>query len=155
MTKISEYPIISNPTEDDILIGTDVNSSDVTKNFSIGSIISLADENIKPYKSYTALLTQTGISAPTALVLENTTELTFTFTRQDVGDYFIVPSTSFIDLNKILCLSTSSVMLAHIDVLADNVNGINIYTSNLSQDGGAVLVDEYLINTPIEIRIYN
>ena len=39
MTKISEYPIISNPTEDDILIGTDVNSSDVTKNFSIGSII--------------------------------------------------------------------------------------------------------------------
>jgi hypothetical protein len=41
MTKISEYPIISNPTEDDILIGTDVNSSDVTKNFSIGSIIDL------------------------------------------------------------------------------------------------------------------
>lgn len=41
MTKISEYPIITNPTEDDILIGTDVNSSDVTKNFSIGSIIDL------------------------------------------------------------------------------------------------------------------
>jgi hypothetical protein len=41
MTKISEYPIITNPTEDDILIGTDVNSSDVTKNFSIGSIVDL------------------------------------------------------------------------------------------------------------------
>jgi hypothetical protein len=41
MTKISQYPTLSNPTEDDILIGTDVNSSDVTKNFSIGSIIDL------------------------------------------------------------------------------------------------------------------
>jgi hypothetical protein len=42
MTKISQYPTLSNPTEDDILIGTDVNSSDVTKNFSIASIIALA-----------------------------------------------------------------------------------------------------------------
>ena len=42
MTKISQYPTLSNPTEDDILIGTDVNSSDDTKNFSISSIIALA-----------------------------------------------------------------------------------------------------------------
>lgn len=42
MTKISEYPILTNPTEDDILIGTDVNSSDETRNFSIASIIALA-----------------------------------------------------------------------------------------------------------------
>lgn len=42
MTKISEYPILTNPTEDDILIGTDVNSSDETTNFSIASIIALA-----------------------------------------------------------------------------------------------------------------
>jgi hypothetical protein len=41
MTKISAYPTLSNPTEDDILIGTDVNSSDETRNFSIGSIIDL------------------------------------------------------------------------------------------------------------------
>jgi hypothetical protein len=42
MTKISLYPTLSNPTEDDILIGTDVNNSDETKNFSISSIITLA-----------------------------------------------------------------------------------------------------------------
>ena len=41
MTKISVYPILTTPTEEDILIGTDVNSSDETKNFSIGSIINL------------------------------------------------------------------------------------------------------------------
>lgn len=39
MTKISEYPIITIPELDDLLIGTDVNNSDITKNFSIGSII--------------------------------------------------------------------------------------------------------------------
>ena len=39
MTKISEYPLISTPELDDVLIGTDVNNSDITKNFSIGSII--------------------------------------------------------------------------------------------------------------------
>jgi hypothetical protein len=42
MTKISQYPTLSNPTEDDILIGTDVNNSDETNNFSISSIITLA-----------------------------------------------------------------------------------------------------------------
>lgn len=42
MTKISQYPTLSNPTEDDILIGTDVNNSDETNNFSIASIIALA-----------------------------------------------------------------------------------------------------------------
>lgn len=41
MTKISAYPILTNPTEDDILVGTDVNNSDETRNFSIGSIIGL------------------------------------------------------------------------------------------------------------------
>jgi hypothetical protein len=41
MTKISEYSVISNPEVDDLLIGTDKNNSDITKNFSIGSIIDL------------------------------------------------------------------------------------------------------------------
>jgi len=49
MTKISEYPIISTPELDDLLIGTDVNNSDITKNFSIGSIIAtIGDINQGP-----------------------------------------------------------------------------------------------------------
>ena len=42
MTRISEYPVLSNPTEDDILIGTDKNLTNDTRNFSISSIIALA-----------------------------------------------------------------------------------------------------------------
>jgi hypothetical protein len=49
MTKISEYPVISTPELDDLLIGTDKNNSDITKNFSIGSIIAtIGDINQGP-----------------------------------------------------------------------------------------------------------
>lgn len=44
MTKISEYPVISTPELDDLLIGTDKNNSDITKNFSVGSIIATIGE---------------------------------------------------------------------------------------------------------------
>jgi hypothetical protein len=62
MTKISQYPTLSNPTDEDILIGTDVNSSDETKNFSIGSIIALALNmpnltNIPSYNDNTSAIT--------------------------------------------------------------------------------------------------
>jgi hypothetical protein len=49
MTKISEYPVISTPELDDLLIGTDANNSDITKNFSLGSIIAtIGDINQGP-----------------------------------------------------------------------------------------------------------
>lgn len=44
MTKISLYPEISTPAIDDLLIGTDVGNNDLTKNFTIDSILSLGVE---------------------------------------------------------------------------------------------------------------
>jgi len=41
MTKISQYPEISAPDVDDLLIGTDVENSNATKNFTVQSIIDL------------------------------------------------------------------------------------------------------------------
>lgn len=41
MTKISEYPAISNPDLDDLLIGTDSQNQDLTKNFTLSSIKAL------------------------------------------------------------------------------------------------------------------
>lgn len=41
MTKISAYPEIAVPTTDDLLIGTDVETQNQTKNFSIQSVIDL------------------------------------------------------------------------------------------------------------------
>jgi hypothetical protein len=41
MARISTYPIISTPTLNDLLIGTDVEDLNITKNFTIGDIASL------------------------------------------------------------------------------------------------------------------
>jgi hypothetical protein len=49
MAKISTYPILSDPTINDILIGTDVQDLNITKNFSIGSIIDIVGEGFVPY----------------------------------------------------------------------------------------------------------
>jgi hypothetical protein len=49
MAKISTYPILSNPTANDILIGTDVEDLNITKNFSIGSIIGIIGNQFVPY----------------------------------------------------------------------------------------------------------
>ena len=107
MTKISEYPIISNPTEEDILIGTDVNSSDVTKNFSIGSIVNLVENGGRPYKVYTALLIQTGINNPTVTILENTLGGVPTIIRNSAGVFDITLVGAF-TVNKTVVFALGS-----------------------------------------------
>lgn len=51
MAKISTYPGPSSPSLSDMLIGTDTNDMNMTKNFSISDIISLA--NLSTYVPYT------------------------------------------------------------------------------------------------------
>jgi hypothetical protein len=148
MTKISQYPTLSNPTEDDILIGTDVNSSDETKNFSIGSIVNLVENGGRPYNSYTALLTQTGTSAPVATVLENTIG-TITITRSGTGEYTITSSGLF-TLNKTTFDITPIQGFIKQSALS-NINTIVFETRSTSN----VASDELLASKKLEIRVYN
>ena len=152
MTKISQYPTLSNPTEDDILIGTDVNNSDETNNFSIGSIISLANETIKPYKVYTALLTQTGTNAPVATVLENTLGVNIVWTRLSTGFYRATPSESIFLENKTFHFvnSNNQGLAFEVASLLDDTDDWRIQVV----DSG-VVVDSSLQNLPVEIRVYN
>jgi hypothetical protein len=53
MAKISSYPIISIPTPNDLLIGTDVENLNDTKNFSISSIGTLIGQDYVPYTGAT------------------------------------------------------------------------------------------------------
>jgi hypothetical protein len=152
MTKISEYPIISNPTEDDILIGTDVNSSDVTKNFSIGSIVNLVENGGRPYKSYTALLTQSGTSAPVASVLENTIG-TVSYSYVGVGEYNINSSELF-TVDKTLIFLGPGRYTTGVTILGTTIGGtssITIYSRNTSNIG----VNGLISSVPVEIRVYN
>jgi hypothetical protein len=49
MAKISTYPIISTPTLNDLLIGTDVENLNNTKNFTISEIGNLIGQDYVPY----------------------------------------------------------------------------------------------------------
>jgi len=110
-------------------------------------------ETVKPYKVYTALLSQSGTSAPTATVLENTLGGTIVWTRSATGIYVGTLSGAF-TVDKTLTLMNTG----------HNVNGFE----GISRvDADSVKVQTY-INGPtysdgrlsnsgasIEIRVYN
>jgi hypothetical protein len=99
-----------------------------------------------PYKVYTALLTQTGTSDPTAIVLENTLGFEVTWVRESEGDYTLtLPSET--DISKFFI------------ILGINVKNIS-YVSIFDKDGVQSITiitnagDDSLSNSGIEIRMY-
>ena len=103
------------------------------------------------YKVYTALLTQTGTSAPTAIVLENTLG-DILLERQSTGMYKISRADGF-TINKSIIFS-----------LPNAINGDNVILTDLSSLAVYILSyslinniyeDNLLDKTPIEIRVYN
>lgn len=101
-----------------------------------------------PYKKYVALLTQSGIDAPTAIVLENTIG-DIVWTYNSVGVYFGTLTNAFIEDKTYLfayILPTSIIGFQR-----DDENQVNIgTTTNLG-----VKTNGLLNSTSIEIRVYN
>lgn len=104
----------------------------------------------RPYKVYTALLTQTGVNAPVATILENTLGGTVSYAYNSTGDY-VISSSGLFTANK----TTISVGI--------NGNGLSFYSSLIvdvndiafsSYDNTITLADVQLANTLIEIRVY-
>ena len=61
MARISTYPSPSSPSISDMLIGTDVNDMNATKNFTIGSILSVPGSST--YVPYTGATTQLNLGS--------------------------------------------------------------------------------------------
>lgn len=151
MTKISAYPEISIPTIDDLLIGTDVETQNRTKNFSIQSIIDLAI----PYKVYTAIITQSGTSAPVATVLQNTFGEVLTWSYNTVGSYEVSSDGLFTDGKTVV---TCSNLWGSFEVqpypnfeestFPNTVSMLNINSTTGFQVNG-------IEKAVIEIRVYN
>ena len=108
----------------------------------------------RPYKVYTALLTQTGANAPTATVLENTLGQTVTWIRTGVGSYTI--SDLINNGGKILYVVIGNNWNSSYDEVIYRLNvgiqNVALYSIDLLQVRND---DDILENTPIEIRIYN
>ena len=105
-----------------------------------------------PYKVYTALLTQVDTNAPIAIVLENTIgDIIWSYV--EVGNYkgplssAFTTNKTFVFINTLLSYDVNTA-----GVTTYNVNEINVTTG--VPDGGTP-TNGQLINTPIEIRVYN
>jgi hypothetical protein len=111
--------------------------------------LQIAFENLVPYKSYVALLTQTGTSAPTINVLENTTGITFTASYDDEGFYFLTPSVPP-NANKTTVLGANASGSGFIGGMFWREGVVNITTV----DSDSAPANGVLSNSTIEIRVY-
>jgi len=111
------------------------------------------------YKVYTALLTQSGTDAPVATVLENTLGINLTFSYLGVGVYTVNNPNGW-DRTKlwygISGLGDSGVLNVNPGRVVISIEGPNpdmliiCYNNDYSS-----VIDQQLIETPIEIRVYN
>ncbi|MGB4897977.1 MAG: hypothetical protein WBP57_06055, partial [Ignavibacteria bacterium] len=102
----------------------------------------------RPYKVYTALLSQTGTNAPTATVLENTLGGTVVWSRTGVGIYNATLSGAF-TTNKTIIFISQPVYNWYETISLLNTSVLN---SNTRKAG--TLSDDVFSNTSIEIRVY-
>jgi len=107
----------------------------------------------RPYKVYTALLTQTGTNAPTAVVLENTLGGTVVWSRNSTGDYRATLINAF-TLSKTHVIATPSVN-PFFTVVGNKTTGSADTVVLLTQTTAGANADDRLQGTPIEIRVYN
>jgi hypothetical protein len=122
--------------------------------------LTVAGESVGPkYKVYTALLTQTGTNPPVATVLENTLGINLTFSYLTVGTYTINNPNGW-DRTKlwygISGLGDSGAINVNPGRVVISIEGSNpdmlivCYNNDYSS-----AIDQQLVETPIEIRVYN
>lgn len=117
--------------------------------------MSLVKGQTESYKVYAALLTQSGTDAPVATVLENTLGGTIVWTRNTIGNYTATLTGAF-TLNKTCIVLGSNININDIDNAVLNtstltVNDFILYTNATD----TIAWDDVLLNTSIEIRVYN
>lgn len=116
---------------------------------SASTLLATLFSSSQTYKVYSALLTQSGINNPTAIVLENT--LGFTPTWYWSNDGYYSTNEAFDDTKTTVSISNNTAInIAYYNITSAIASGgygaITIYT----QDTNSVLN-----RTPIEIRVYN
>lgn len=147
MARISTYAQDASISADDLLVGSDAEDSNITKNYRIGDL----KATVCGYKEYVFSFTQTGTNNPVVTEMTNNTGLTFTFTRNSAGVYFLTPSSSFNLSNTWIQVSGGKVGTP--SVL--NVKGLStaradIVNANTSTGNPADEIDIAFV----EVRIY-
>ena len=136
MANISTYPI-GTPAQGDLIPGTQkyTNSSgkteNLTRNFTVANIAAFANSYSLGYTVYTAQLDAGAGAAPTAVVLQNTTGLTFTWTRTGTGSFIATVSGTPFVANKFWAMSSAKVpQLTSVVRTGNNTARFDVVESN-------------------------
>lgn len=108
--------------------------------------------DVRPYKVYTALLSQTGTSAPTATVLENTLGGTVVWTYDIVGVYKATLSGAFTASKTAVFCTRQFTGSSGITMNGsrNDANSVEVRVALSSAN-----VDGELSGATVEIRVYN
>ena len=108
---------------------------------------------IPPYKVYSALVSQVGTNAPTAIILENTLGVIPTWGRTNVGDYFVQAFGKFtLDKTTIsIGIPNFSLFISAPALPIVDQDTLRLVTKSALD----VNTDSRLKKTFIEIRVYN
>ena len=155
MANISTYPI-GTPAQGDLIPGTqkytDANgkTENLTRNFTVAQLAAFANSYSLGYTVYSAQLTAGAGAAPTATILQNTTGLTFTWTRTGTGQFVAtVAGTPFV-ANKFWAISSAKVpQLTSLVRTGDNTVRFDVVASNTAA------AENSLTEGYVEIRIYS
>ena len=126
---------------------------EIVKNSANYKTTSLEVANLsKTYTVYTAKVSQSGTDAPTATVIENTTDETFTFDYLSQGTYKVTKSGSTFDETKTVVFHSGYSAYWFGVAVVDGYDNIPFITSPYNDN---TIVQDDLLNGVIEIRIYN
>jgi len=140
--------LTGNPTAPTPTAG-DNDTSIPTTAFVTGAIAT-AVVTARPYKVYTAILSQSGTSAPVATVLENTLGGTVVWSRVSTGEYRGTLTGAF-TANKTVVLQGGTAAFKSTNSFPVTVDYVQVKTFNPST---LTSEDSILVSYSIEIRVY-
>lgn len=159
MANLTAYPTNTVPKTTDLLLGTKVpiagsNEDPTTVNVSIGDIASFTNSYSLGYTVYTALITQAGVAAPVATVLQNTTGGTIAWSYSNVGIYVATIDDATYTANKTAVLISSG-GVSNSTVKSSVVNSTTALTVYQVDVGDQQPTNTISATTTVEIRIYS
>jgi hypothetical protein len=130
--------------------GVTVTESNVSYNNGIKTL------NNVSYKKYVALLTQTGVTAPTINVLETTMSSGITSSYYAVGEYKLISNGEFTANKTFVMINQTGLSMVGVQaiILANRI-GNNEIAVQVADTLGSGYLDDVLLDTQIEIRVYS
>jgi hypothetical protein len=117
------------------------------------TLINTPATDTRVYKVYSVLLTQESTDAPVPVILESTLDELPTWSYESQG-YYILTFPFPIDQQKVfftISPNVSTAKSAQVFIVDGNSLGVYTYTDNGTT---TPTLDDYLDNTPFEVKIY-